>query len=50
VGPELARCVHNTCGRHIIVFIGKFILGYSLEQYQKWLGSEKKERHILWMK
>jgi hypothetical protein len=32
----------NTCGRHIIVFIGKFILGYSLEQYQKWLESEKK--------
>ena len=32
----------NTCGRHIIVFIGKFILGYSLEEYQKWMENEKK--------
>ena len=32
-----------TCGWHIIVFIGKFILGFSLEQYQKWLENEKKK-------
>ena len=30
----------NTCGRHVIVFIGKWIQGTNLQEYQKWLEQQ----------
>jgi len=33
----------NTCGRWCIVYIGKFILGYSLKDFQKWMEEQKKK-------
>ena len=32
----------NTCGRHVLVFIGKFIQGYSLKEYQKWMQEQNR--------
>ena len=32
----------NTCGRWCIVFLSKFIQGYSLKEFQLWMEKEKK--------
>ena len=32
----------NTCGRHVLVFIVKFIQGYSLKEYQKWMQEQNR--------
>ena len=32
----------NTCGRWCIVFLSKFIQGYSLKEFQLWMDKEKR--------
>ena len=40
----------NTCGRWCIVFLSKFIQGYSLKEFQLWMDKEKEELDIITMK